>query len=158
MSGMKRSSGGWSERFPGGSSTGRIITTAGTTTSGWRAGPTFGTACCRCSRACCPPTSTSTASTGSAGCGTHTRHVLLGEASTQRAWLRVFHRKVSRGTSLLRSRLPVAGRHDAGRHRLEDAIEVAHRGELDHDLPLALAELDLDPGLEGVREPVRYLL
>src|SRR5258708_21724399 len=80
MSDMKRSSGGWSEPFLGESSTGRTITTVGTTTNGWRVEPTFGTASCHCLRACCPPTSTSTASRGSVGCGTHMRHVSLGHA------------------------------------------------------------------------------
>lgn len=40
-----------------------------------------------------------------------------------------------------------------GSQRLEDALEVIHRGELDDDLPLLLPQVDLDPRLEPVREP-----
>src|ERR1051326_4132909 len=41
-----------------------------------------------------------------------------------------------------------------GAHRLDDPLQVLGRGELDDDLSLAAAELDLDPGLEQVGEAV----
>ena len=37
----------------------------------------------------------------------------------------------------------------------ENALQVLHRGELDDDLALLLAQVDLHPGLEAVREPGR---
>src|SRR5690606_25370519 len=37
--------------------------------------------------------------------------------------------------------------------RVEDAVEILHRGELDRETTFALSECNLDPRVEGVREP-----
>ena len=41
-----------------------------------------------------------------------------------------------------------------GVHQGDDAFQVVERGELDGDLPLGLAEVDLDAGFEAVGETV----
>src|ERR1700722_12514182 len=57
-----------------------------------------------------------------------------------------------------RAGLAPARRAEARRHRAQDPLEVVQRGELAHDLAFALAELDLHPGLEAVRQPAREIL
>src|SRR5688572_32345530 len=47
-------------------------------------------------------------------------------------------------TTLFRS---IAGFHSDDAH---NALQVVDRGELDRDLPLAAADVDLDPGVEAV--------
>src|ERR1700730_10234763 len=54
--------------------------------------------------------------------------------------------------------LGAPGLRPVGGHRLDDPLEVVQRGELDHYLALAVAELNLDSSLECVRELVGYVL
>jgi hypothetical protein len=42
--------------------------------------------------------------------------------------------------------------------RIADALQVVQGGELDQHLAFALAELNPDPGLKAIREPVRQVI
>ena len=62
---------------------------------------------------------------------------------------------VAEGCGVSRSDRPVAA--VAGIHHLDDPAQVVERCELDGDLALALTEVDLDPRLQPVGQPVRQL-
>src|SRR5579864_5415531 len=84
-----------------------------------------------------------------------------------RTWSRDWTPQASRSTSLCRRSsasyvvtggqllvgLPDAG--GLGGHGLDDPLQVVDGGELDDDLAFVAAELDLDPRLEYIGQPVR---